>query len=230
MNARVCRGFQRPPFPSQMPQNSNLEVIIENMLMEQQKEDEYIKQLGSKVDMLTTHNKMIEVQIVQNATFSSTPPDRSPSKPKLNSRQQCSAMLLGGGKQLELPKEITSDRSLHDKNEHVEKEISLPSKKIIYKVAYKPNEVPNDPKIASPKPYTTPLLLHQRMAKGKLDMQFEKFLDVLKKLFINILVTKALTQIPSYAKFLKEILSNKKKLEVYETIALTKECSAGDSK
>ncbi|XP_058005415.1 uncharacterized protein LOC131181384 [Hevea brasiliensis] len=30
---------------------------------------------------------------------------------------------------------------------------------------------------------------------------------------------------PSYAKFLKEILSNKRKLEDYETVALTEECS-----
>ncbi|XP_057996520.1 uncharacterized protein LOC131175861 [Hevea brasiliensis] len=31
---------------------------------------------------------------------------------------------------------------------------------------------------------------------------------------------------PSYTKFLKEILSNKRKLEDYETVALTEECSA----
>ena len=31
---------------------------------------------------------------------------------------------------------------------------------------------------------------------------------------------------PSYAKFLKEILGNKKKLEDYETIKLNEECSA----
>ncbi|XP_020243263.1 uncharacterized protein LOC109821488 [Asparagus officinalis] len=30
---------------------------------------------------------------------------------------------------------------------------------------------------------------------------------------------------PSYAKFLKEILSNKRRLEEYETVALTQECS-----
>ena len=30
---------------------------------------------------------------------------------------------------------------------------------------------------------------------------------------------------PSYAKFLKEILSNKRKLEAHETVALTEECS-----
>ena len=31
---------------------------------------------------------------------------------------------------------------------------------------------------------------------------------------------------PSYAKFFKEILSNKIKLEEHETVALTEECSA----
>ena len=36
----------------------------------------------------------------------------------------------------------------------------------------------------------------------------------------------AITQIPSYAKFLKEILSNKKKLEDNETLMLTTKCSA----
>jgi len=34
-----------------------------------------------------------------------------------------------------------------------------------------------------------------------------------------------LSQMPSYAKFLKEILSNKRKLEEHETVALTEECS-----
>jgi len=35
MNARVLFGFQRPPFPSQMPQKSNLELMMENILMAQ---------------------------------------------------------------------------------------------------------------------------------------------------------------------------------------------------
>src|SRR4030067_1976280 len=35
-----------------------------------------------------------------------------------------------------------------------------------------------------------------------------------------------LTQMPSYAKFLKEILSNKRKIEEDETVNLTAECSA----
>ena len=64
------------------------------------------------------------------------------------------------------------------------------------------------------------------MAKAKLDMQFGKLLDALKKLYIKISFTEALTQMPSYAKFMKEILSNKRKLEEHEMVALTEECSA----
>jgi len=63
------------------------------------------------------------------------------------------------------------------------------------------------------------------MAKAKLDLQFRKFLKVLKKLYINIPFTEALSQMPSYAKFLKEILSNKRKLEEYKTTVLTEERS-----
>ena len=36
----------------------------------------------------------------------------------------------------------------------------------------------------------------------------------------------ALVQMPSYAKFLKEILRNKRKLEDYETVKLNEECFA----
>ena len=38
---------------------------MEGMFLPQQKQDEYIKQLGSKVDMLTTHSKTLEAQIAQ---------------------------------------------------------------------------------------------------------------------------------------------------------------------
>ena len=86
---------------------------------------------------------------------------------------------------------------------------------------YDSNVVPKDPKQTSPKPFTPPLACPQRMAKVKLDLEFRKFLKVLQKLYINISFIDALPQMPSYAKFLKEILSNKRKSEEHETMALT---------
>jgi len=39
--------------------------MLESFLSAQNKQDEYIKQLAFKVDLLTTHNKMLESQITQ---------------------------------------------------------------------------------------------------------------------------------------------------------------------
>ena len=47
--------------------------------------------------MLITYNKMLEAQIVQQATSSSTPSGRLPSKPEPNSREQCNYIILKRG-------------------------------------------------------------------------------------------------------------------------------------
>ncbi|XP_073118857.1 uncharacterized protein [Henckelia pumila] len=75
-------------------------------------------------------------------------------------------------------------------------------------------------KIVVPPPFPAAL------KKAKLDSQFGKFLEVFKKLNINIPFADALMQMPSYAKFLKEILSNKRKLEEHAMISLTENCLA----
>src|SRR5262245_4867092 len=66
----------------------------------------------------------------------------------------------------------------------------------------------------------------QRFEKQKQDNQFKRFLDVLKQLHINIPLVEALEQMPSYAKFMKDVLSKKRRFSEFETVALTKECSA----
>ena len=71
---------------------------------------------------------------------------------------------------------------------------------------------------------TAPILYPQRLKKNKLDKQFTKFMEVFKKLHINIPFADALEQIPSYVKFIKDILSKKIRLSDFETVNLTKEC------
>ncbi|XP_050875658.1 uncharacterized protein LOC127079297 [Lathyrus oleraceus] len=74
-------------------------------------------------------------------------------------------------------------------------------------------------------PYKPHIPFLQRLVKTKIEYHFRKFVEVLKKLYINIPFTEALSQMPSYAKFLKEIISNKRKLEDTNTVVLTKECN-----
>ncbi|KAK4256394.1 hypothetical protein QN277_009266 [Acacia crassicarpa] len=74
-----------------------------------------------------------------------------------------------------------------------------------------------------PKP---PLPLPQRLKKQGQEKQFKQFLDMLQQLHINIPLVEALEQMPSYVKFMKEILSKNRRLEKFETVALTQECNA----
>ena len=68
---------------------------------------------------------------------------------------------------------------------------------------------------------TAPIPYPQRLKKNKLDKQFTKFMEVFKKLHINIPFADVLEQMPSYVKFMKDILSKKRRLLDFETVNLT---------
>ena len=59
-----------------------------------------------------------------------------------------------------------------------------------------------------------------------MDKKFSKLMEVFKKLHINISFADALEQMPSYVKFMKDIVANKRKLCDYETVALSEEGNA----
>ena len=58
-----------------------------------------------------------------------------------------------------------------------------------------------------------------------MDDQFSKFLNMFKKIEVNIPFTEALAQIPNYAKFMKDILSKKRKLDE-GVVSLLATCSS----
>ncbi|XP_021751221.1 uncharacterized protein LOC110716877 [Chenopodium quinoa] len=112
--------------------------------------------------------------------------------------------------------------------------IKEPSKEVVEEVGEGEKEIHNakvedEAKDETPKPlapYVPKVPFPQRLAQAKLQKKYGKFLDILKKLHINISFLDAISEMPSYAKFLKDILSNKKKLEENATVALNAECSA----
>ena len=73
---------------------------------------------------------------------------------------------------------------------------------------------------------TAPIPYPQRLKMNKLDKYFTKFMEVFKKLHINIPFADALEHMPIYVKFMKDILSKKRRLSDFETMNLTEECSA----
>ncbi|KAL5558871.1 hypothetical protein UlMin_035082 [Ulmus minor] len=131
-----------------------------------------------------------------------------PSNTERNPREEAKAITLRSGKELEKSKEarkqaIEEDTSV-SKNQPATTTIEQPL----------------------PKPSTNAVPFPQRLRKQNLDKQFSKFIDIFKSLHINLPFVDMLEQMPKYAKFLKEVLSNKRKLEGNEKVMLTEECSA----
>ena len=74
--------------------------------------------------------------------------------------------------------------------------------------------------------YTPTMSFPQRLQKEKREEQFSRFLDIFKKIEINIPFAEVINQMPNYAKFLKEILSKKRKIAEEGIVNLTATYSA----
>ncbi|XP_038889677.1 uncharacterized protein LOC120079535 [Benincasa hispida] len=66
----------------------------------------------------------------------------------------------------------------------------------------------------------------RRLMKKNDEHQFKRFLELLKQLHIKIPLIEALEQIPIYVKFLKDILTKKRRVSEKEVTSLTHECNA----
>lgn len=71
--------------------------------------------------------------------------------------------------------------------------------------------------------YISKLPYPQRQQRSKLDQRFQDFLNIFRKLTINIPLAEAFEQMSRYAKFMKQTLSKKKKFKEFKTIALNAE-------
>ena len=153
-------------------------------------------------------------------------PGSLPSNSKVNLRREgnehVKAVTLRSGKELAIQgktpmtEEVETEEVIQtSQNDNTEREQPQEKQSVGEETAKK-----DSPQPIAPIPYP------QRLKKHKLDKQFTKFMEVFKILHINIPFVDALEQMPSYVKFMKDILSQKRRLADFETVNLTKECSA----
>ncbi|XP_060963430.1 uncharacterized protein LOC133032939 [Cannabis sativa] len=148
-----------------------------------------IKVLENKVEQLASQNT--------NRTQGNLP-----STTEVHPKENCNAITLRSGKTYDGPnKNKPKEEDDVETTPTPEKEKTtdgLPQKET-------PPPISIDHHIKIPYP--------QRLHKNKMDKQFLKFLEIFKKLHINIPFIEALEQMPTYLKFMKDILSKKRKLE-----------------
>ncbi|XP_050914685.1 uncharacterized protein LOC127129574 [Lathyrus oleraceus] len=201
-----------------IPQKPNLEKITENFILaqtQQKKEflnqdihiNELIKQLGTKVDSIITHNKMLETQIsqiTQQQAPQAIPGGKFPGQPQPNPRGKANAITLRSGTTYDEPVKLT----LSEPEAFEKKIVSIDEVE-----GHKDKGEDKDKVYVPPYLYKPPISYPQRLKQTKIDNQYKKFIKVIEKLHVEIPFTEAITQIPSYAKFLKDILTNKCRLD-----------------
>ena len=154
--------------------------------------------------------KNLETQVGQLAlTLQSQKKDAFPSDTKKNPKD-CMAVQLRSGKELEMMTEKV-DSNIERESPEGEKELEGKKERVDRKDL--PDSVP-----AVPFP--------QRLQKSKIEEQFARFLKTFQKLEISMPFTEVVTQMPLYAKFLKDILSKKRKIGREGIVNLTATCSA----
>ena len=128
-------------------------------------------------------------------------PSNSEVNPIRDANEHVKAVMLRSGKELETQEkspvieEIETEKVIQpSQNYHADKE--QPQEK---QSAGNTTEARDNPPIPYP----------QHLKKHKLDKQFTKFMEVFKKLHINISFANALEQMPSYVKFMKDIVSQR---------------------
>ncbi|CAM8927953.1 unnamed protein product [Rhodiola kirilowii] len=73
------------------------------------------------------------------------------------------------------------------------------------------NREENSAQTVEPAPYKPPVPYPQRLKGDRRDKEFMKFVDKIRTLYITMPFTDAITQIPTYAKFMKEIMTGRGK-------------------
>ncbi|XP_042002230.1 uncharacterized protein LOC121751541 [Salvia splendens] len=197
------------------PKKMTTEDILKSFMLQTNKLMEHNNQRMEKVETdvqcMATHLKNIDIQISQiSQTVSTiTQPGKFPSNTIINPKG-CMAIHLRNGKTYEGPSlpETTKDAILEPKAAAAEKK----------------NEAEKDNTgTTSGVKVPFPQVLNQ---KKKKDDQFTRFLDIFRKVHVNIPLIEALQQMPKYAKFLKEVIAQKTSWGQVDTIDLTENCSA----
>ncbi|XP_021722867.1 uncharacterized protein LOC110690357 [Chenopodium quinoa] len=157
-------------------------------------------------------------QLAERVPFNSPSalPRQSQTNPSsIMKPDSCKAITLRSGTSYEGPKEgnskekkegeesVGEDKEVEEENV-VEKERSMEKKNLKHEnTTLNPSEARNlDGSVPFP----------GRLAERNLNDKFAKFLSVMKNLHINLPFIEVVTQMPSYSRFLKDILTNKRKL------------------
>ncbi|XP_019183936.1 PREDICTED: uncharacterized protein LOC109178838 [Ipomoea nil] len=160
--------------------------------------EERFKQVIERLDQLSAHNKMLENQLANQASTSST---------KVTGKLTAYP---------ENPRDKIDDVEIEEKLEEEEVE----------QAALKTNQQDHDEEEKLVRMYEPSLLISQKFQKQVKDSRWKKFLDMVENLKVLIPLLDLLSQVPSYGKFFRDIFTKKRKFGDHEMIVMAQEYRA----
>ncbi|XP_071939268.1 uncharacterized protein [Coffea arabica] len=211
------QGFQQqyqtrnqPSSASGMSLEDMVKTIASNTMKFQQ--DTEANNQEMKARMQNLENQMSQLASIVNR-LDSQGKGKLPSQPEVNPKN-VSAMTLRSGKEIEGPAPVAPK----DKNEdRIEKELEEEGTPGTNKEVIRNPVVPIKP---NPPPFPS------RLERPKKQDKEKEILEMFRKVEINIPLLDAIKQVPRYAKFLKDLCINRKKLRGDERIIVGENVSA----
>ncbi|XP_031382022.1 uncharacterized protein LOC116196442 [Punica granatum] len=192
-------GFQKQGPAQNAPPQQSQSRMEELMLSYMQKTDTMLQNQQATIRNLEGQISQISQQL------SNRPSGSLPSNTEENPKG-VNAIMLRSGKELEIVNRKAQTQEESPEKDKGKLKVEEPRQKSL-----------------GVKPYVPPVPFPGRLKQQQLDAQFAKFLDVFKKLQINIPFAEALQQMPSYARFMKDLLTKKRKFDGSEPVMLTGE-------
>ncbi|XP_062103930.1 uncharacterized protein LOC133815059 [Humulus lupulus] len=169
-----------------------------NNLEFQQLTQDSIKSLENQVGLLATSYNRLEAHLS----------NKLPSQPEMNPKENASAVTLRSGKQYDPPSPPMPSKMSSKPQVDCLVDEDVPPK-------------PTSPTQPTPKPtFVTPPPFPSRLKKTKREEVDKEILDTFRKVEVNIPLLDAIKQASHYAKFLKELCTNKRKLRGNEKVSV----------
>ncbi|KAH9717584.1 hypothetical protein KPL71_021883 [Citrus sinensis] len=214
---RVQQPYQVRPPPPPQNQGTSLEDLVKalatNSMQFQQTTQTQLQHLENQIGQLATSMSKIEARTS----------GKLPSQPEINPKENASAMSLRSGKQLEpllaKPSKVSTTSSSSVTN-------SSPKALPLTRKDDSHSALPVDPsgQVSTPSPriktLSIPPAFPSRFKQSKKEEQEKEILGTFRKVEVNIHLLDAIKQVPRYAKFFKELCSNKRKLSGNEKVSV----------
>ncbi|KAK4395446.1 hypothetical protein Sango_1698900 [Sesamum angolense] len=206
------QNFQRPPYQQPPPPQTNsnsgtsledmMKILVANTQQFQQETRASIQNLESQMSQLASSVSRLESQ------------GKLPSQTIINPKQNVSAITMCSEKELQFENSTRRGQAQQSKTGE--------ELKILPKQAKKSNLTHEEhPKVFVPKPP-----FPERFAKSRKKEEEREILETLRKVEVNIPLLDVIKQVPRYAKFLKELCTNKSKFRGDERLSMGENVSA----